>query len=159
MERRRVHRFDPRHESPCSFVAGVFFFGQMMKTHLNFSARDMADIYVPVPIVQSEHNEFIKPEHAKYRRSEYSRSGIDPPPWREPSRTAAKAGAIQQRDAGFPRQGSFLEEIDTPRRLACPHWIDIGFFMDQWDGNSSGVSRDIQVVFPLPVLPVTRILR
>ena len=90
-----MHRFDPRHESPCSFVAGVFFFGQMMKTHLNFSARDMADIYVPVPIVQSEHNEFIKPEHAEYRRSEYSRSGIDPPARGESFRTAAKAGTIQ----------------------------------------------------------------
>jgi pimeloyl-ACP methyl ester carboxylesterase len=26
----------------------------------------MADIHVPVAIVQSEHDEFIKPEHAEY---------------------------------------------------------------------------------------------
>lgn len=40
--------------------------GQMMKTQPNYSARDMADIHVPVAIVQSEHDEFIKPEHAEY---------------------------------------------------------------------------------------------
>jgi pimeloyl-ACP methyl ester carboxylesterase len=38
----------------------------MMKTEPNYSARDMADIHVPVAIVQSEHDEFIKPEHAEY---------------------------------------------------------------------------------------------
>ena len=43
---------------------------------------------------------------------------------REPFRTAAKAGAIQQRDACFPRQGSFLKEDDARRRLACSHWIN-----------------------------------
>ena len=32
----------------------------------NYSARDLADIRVPVAIVQSEHDEFIKPEHAEY---------------------------------------------------------------------------------------------
>ena len=40
--------------------------GQMMKTQPNYSARDMADIDVPVAIVQSAHDEFIKPEHAEY---------------------------------------------------------------------------------------------
>jgi pimeloyl-ACP methyl ester carboxylesterase len=46
-----------------SFAAAV---GQMQKTQPNYSARDMADIHVPVAIVQSEHDEFIKPEHAEY---------------------------------------------------------------------------------------------
>jgi len=40
--------------------------GQMMKTQPNYSARDLADIRVPVSIVQSEHDEFIKLEHAEY---------------------------------------------------------------------------------------------
>jgi pimeloyl-ACP methyl ester carboxylesterase len=40
--------------------------GQMMETQPNYSARDMADIHVSVAIVQSEHDEFIKPEHAEY---------------------------------------------------------------------------------------------
>ena len=40
--------------------------GQMMKTQPNYSARDLANIHVPVAIVQSEHDEFIKPEHAEY---------------------------------------------------------------------------------------------
>jgi pimeloyl-ACP methyl ester carboxylesterase len=45
------------------FAAAV---GQMQKTEHNYSARDLADIHVPVTIVQSEHDEFIKPEHAEY---------------------------------------------------------------------------------------------
>jgi pimeloyl-ACP methyl ester carboxylesterase len=40
--------------------------GQMMKTQPNYSARDLAQIRVPVSIVQSEHDEFIKLEHAEY---------------------------------------------------------------------------------------------
>ena len=38
----------------------------MQKTEPNYSARDLADIHVPVTIVQSEHDEFIKPDHAEY---------------------------------------------------------------------------------------------
>jgi pimeloyl-ACP methyl ester carboxylesterase len=45
------------------FAAAV---GQMQKTEPNYSARDLADIHVPVTIVQSEHDEFIKPDHAEY---------------------------------------------------------------------------------------------
>ena len=40
--------------------------GQMQRTEPNYSASDLADIHVPVAIVQSEHDEFIKPEHAEY---------------------------------------------------------------------------------------------
>ena len=46
-----------------SFVAAV---GQMMKTEPNYSAGDLAGIHVPVAIVQSQHDEFIKREHAEY---------------------------------------------------------------------------------------------
>ena len=38
----------------------------MMRTQPNYSAHDLAGIRVPVAIVQSEHDEFIKPEHAEY---------------------------------------------------------------------------------------------
>jgi len=38
----------------------------MMKTQPHYSAPDLAQISVPVAIVQSEHDEFIKLEHAEY---------------------------------------------------------------------------------------------
>jgi pimeloyl-ACP methyl ester carboxylesterase len=40
--------------------------GLMQRTQPNFSARDLAQIHVPAAIVQSEHDEFIKREHAEY---------------------------------------------------------------------------------------------
>ncbi|HEY5769220.1 MAG TPA: alpha/beta hydrolase [Terrimicrobium sp.] len=52
--------------TPDQFEPFVEAVGRMQKTQPNYSARDMADIRVPVAIVQSEHDEFIKPEHAKY---------------------------------------------------------------------------------------------
>jgi pimeloyl-ACP methyl ester carboxylesterase len=52
--------------TPDQFKAFAEAVGQMQKTEPNYSARDMADIHVPVAIVQSEHDEFIKPEHAEY---------------------------------------------------------------------------------------------
>jgi pimeloyl-ACP methyl ester carboxylesterase len=38
----------------------------MQKTQPNYSAQDLAQISVPVAIVQSEHDEFIRREHAEY---------------------------------------------------------------------------------------------
>jgi pimeloyl-ACP methyl ester carboxylesterase len=38
----------------------------MQKTQPNYSAGDLAQIHVPVAIAQSEHDEFIKREHAEY---------------------------------------------------------------------------------------------
>ena len=38
----------------------------MQRTQPNYSADDLAQISVPVVIVQSEHDEFIKREHAEY---------------------------------------------------------------------------------------------
>jgi pimeloyl-ACP methyl ester carboxylesterase len=38
----------------------------MQRTQPNYSAADLAEISVPVVIVHSEHDEFIKPEHAEY---------------------------------------------------------------------------------------------
>ena len=40
--------------------------GLMMRTQPNYFADDLAGIRVPVVIVQSEHDEFIKHEHAEY---------------------------------------------------------------------------------------------
>jgi pimeloyl-ACP methyl ester carboxylesterase len=52
--------------TPDQFKAFAAAVGQMQKTQPNYSARDMAAIHVPVVIVQSEHDEFIKLEHAEY---------------------------------------------------------------------------------------------
>ncbi len=38
----------------------------MQQTQPNYSAHDLAKISVPVVIVQSEHEEFIRPEHTRY---------------------------------------------------------------------------------------------
>ncbi len=40
--------------------------GLMQRTQPNYSALDLGQIQVPVTIVQSEHDEFIKQEHAEY---------------------------------------------------------------------------------------------
>ena len=40
--------------------------GLMQRTQPNYSANDLAQISVPVAIVHSEHDEFIKREHAEY---------------------------------------------------------------------------------------------
>jgi pimeloyl-ACP methyl ester carboxylesterase len=40
--------------------------GLMMRTQPNYSARDLAEVSVPVAIVQREHEEFIRREHAEY---------------------------------------------------------------------------------------------
>ena len=45
------------------FVSAV---SEMMKTQPNYSSSDLAKIRVPVAIVQSETDEFIKKEHAEY---------------------------------------------------------------------------------------------
>jgi pimeloyl-ACP methyl ester carboxylesterase len=50
-------------ESFKDFVAAVTL---MQQTQPNYSAHDLAKISVPVVIVQSEHDEFIKREHAEY---------------------------------------------------------------------------------------------
>jgi pimeloyl-ACP methyl ester carboxylesterase len=46
-----------------SFCATV---GPMQRTQPNYSAADLARIRVPVAVVQGEHDEFIKREHAEY---------------------------------------------------------------------------------------------
>jgi pimeloyl-ACP methyl ester carboxylesterase len=52
--------------TPDQFEAFADAVGLMQKTQPNYSAHDLAQISVPVAIVQSEHDEFIKREHAEY---------------------------------------------------------------------------------------------
>jgi pimeloyl-ACP methyl ester carboxylesterase len=52
--------------TPDQFEAFSAAVGLMQKTQPNYSAHDLAQVRVPVAIVQSEHDEFIKREHAEY---------------------------------------------------------------------------------------------
>jgi pimeloyl-ACP methyl ester carboxylesterase len=52
--------------TPDQFKAFAAAVGVMMKTEPNYSAHHLAQIDVPVAIVHSEHDEFIKREHAEY---------------------------------------------------------------------------------------------
>ncbi|HEY3343194.1 MAG TPA: alpha/beta hydrolase [Anaerolineae bacterium] len=52
--------------TPDQFVEFSDAVGLMQKTQPNYSAHDLAQISVPVAIVLSEHDEFIKREHAEY---------------------------------------------------------------------------------------------
>ncbi|WP_296228925.1 alpha/beta fold hydrolase [Ralstonia sp. UBA689] len=52
--------------TPADFQAVVAAVTEMMQTQPNATATELAAIRVPVTIVQSEHDEFIKPEHAQY---------------------------------------------------------------------------------------------
>ncbi|MER9139657.1 alpha/beta hydrolase [Mesorhizobium sp. M0047] len=63
---RHVKDYAALSTTPDRFAAFVDAVGLMMKTEPNYSAADLAQIRVPVAIVQSEHDEFIKHEHADY---------------------------------------------------------------------------------------------
>ncbi len=52
--------------TPDGFEAFTEAIGRMMATQPNYGADDLAAIRVPVAIVQSAHDEFIKAEHAAY---------------------------------------------------------------------------------------------
>ena len=52
--------------TPDQFKAFVEAVGRMQKTEPNYTARDLAEIRVPVTIAHSEHDEFIRREHAEY---------------------------------------------------------------------------------------------
>jgi pimeloyl-ACP methyl ester carboxylesterase len=62
------HTKDYRHLSatPDEFDAFVAAVSHMQKTQPNYSAQDLARITVPVTVAHSEHDEFIKPEHAEH---------------------------------------------------------------------------------------------
>ena len=52
--------------TPDKFDAFVEAVGLMQRTEPNYTVKDLTEINVPVVIVQSEHDEFIKQEHADY---------------------------------------------------------------------------------------------
>ena len=52
--------------TPGAFEPFAEAVGQMQSTQPNYSAADLARIRVPVTVVQSEHDEFIRREHAEY---------------------------------------------------------------------------------------------
>jgi len=52
--------------TPNEFKAFAEAVSLKMKTQPNYSAQDLAKISVPVAIVQGEHDEFIRHEHAEY---------------------------------------------------------------------------------------------
>jgi pimeloyl-ACP methyl ester carboxylesterase len=52
--------------TPDQFEDFVDAVSLMQKTQPDYSASDLAGVRVPVAIVQGEHDEFIKPEHAEY---------------------------------------------------------------------------------------------
>ncbi len=63
---RHAHDYAQLSPTPDQFDAFADAVGLMQQTEPNYSAEDLAAIRVPVAIVQSEHDEFIKPEHAAY---------------------------------------------------------------------------------------------
>jgi pimeloyl-ACP methyl ester carboxylesterase len=52
--------------TPDQFGAFTEAVRRMQGTEPNYSLRDLAEVRVPVTIVQGEHDEFIKLEHAEY---------------------------------------------------------------------------------------------
>ncbi|MGE5222575.1 MAG: alpha/beta fold hydrolase [Omnitrophica WOR_2 bacterium] len=63
---RHVKDYQRLSATPDQFDAFSGAVGLMQKTQPNFSVSDLAQIRVPVTIVQSEHDEFIQREHAEY---------------------------------------------------------------------------------------------
>lgn len=63
---RHVKDYAQLSATPHQFDAFVEAVSTMQKTQPNWSAQELAQIRVPVTIAQSEHDEFIKREHAEY---------------------------------------------------------------------------------------------
>src|SRR5580700_5568861 len=64
--RRHTKDYTDLSSTPDQFKTFAVAVGEMQRTEPNYSARDLAEIRVPVAIVQSERDEFIKREHADY---------------------------------------------------------------------------------------------
>lgn len=63
---RHVKDYEQLSATPDKFDEFSEAVGLMQRTQPNYSANDLAEIGVPVAIVHSEHDEFIKREHAEY---------------------------------------------------------------------------------------------
>ena len=64
--RRHMQDYKQLSATPDQFNQFSDAVGLMQRTQPDYSAHDLAQISVPVAIVQSEHDEFIKGEHAEY---------------------------------------------------------------------------------------------
>lgn len=63
---RHVKDYQQLSKTPDAFDSLLQDLGTMQRTQPNYTAEQLAEINVPVTIVQSEFDEFIKPEHAEY---------------------------------------------------------------------------------------------
>lgn len=63
---RHVADYAALSETPDRFKAMADAVQEMQSTQPNYAAADLARIRVPVTVVQAEHDEFIRPEHAAY---------------------------------------------------------------------------------------------
>jgi pimeloyl-ACP methyl ester carboxylesterase len=63
---RHIQDYKELSATPTQFNEFSEAVGLMQRTQPNYSVNDLAQINVPVTIVQSEHDEFIKREHAEY---------------------------------------------------------------------------------------------
>jgi pimeloyl-ACP methyl ester carboxylesterase len=63
---RHVKDYQRLSPAPDKFDEFAEAVGLMQRTQPNYSADDLAQIHVPVAIVQSENDEFIKREHSEY---------------------------------------------------------------------------------------------
>ena len=52
--------------TPDDFAPFAAAVGEMMRTQPNYGRRELATVRTPVAIVQAEHDEFIRPEHAEH---------------------------------------------------------------------------------------------
>jgi pimeloyl-ACP methyl ester carboxylesterase len=64
--RRHARDYAELSTTPDQFTAFVDAVSLMMRTQPNYSAGELATIQAPVAIVQGEHEEFIRAEHAEY---------------------------------------------------------------------------------------------
>ncbi len=73
---RHVKDYAQLSPTPDQFKAFAGAVELMMTTQPNYSGHDLAEIHVPVTFAQSEHDEFIKPEHVEYLASCIDRSEL-----------------------------------------------------------------------------------
>ena len=85
--------------TPADFKSFVEDVSRMGRTQPNYSAHDHAQISVPVVIVQSERDEFIKREHARYLAQAISDAGCIVLKDVSHFGSAAETGSIQRCNA------------------------------------------------------------
>jgi pimeloyl-ACP methyl ester carboxylesterase len=94
--------------TPGDFEAFSNAVGVMQRTQPNYSVAELANIDVPVLVVQSAFDEFITLEHAQYLARAISGSCVRAAARGQSFCAAATAGPVQWRDAGVCRQACWL---------------------------------------------------